>query len=388
MNRCARRLTPPGVAAIQVIHLRGDGVGTFLEAHFVPAGGSAQVALPFGVLKDGEEILDEVLVVRGPGAGWEEAELHLHGGPAVESRLRRLLEAEGFTWGEARDAPALPGLTSKPRRDAAVQREVAQLFPRALATQSSLFLASILGGRFTRTIEGLVERLRHPTLASRMGYVGVTSTLESLLQRAPFGLGLFDPPRVVLSGPVNSGKSTLLNRLAGKERVLATSEPGTTRDAVAVEVELGGFPFVLVDTAGQRDTDDPVELLGLARAAAEEERADLVLRFELPDQARKTARAASRSLTVASFADRLSAEDRARLETTGRIVVSGSTGEGVDSLVGRMIQATSHGLPATRDVVVPFTERQVDLLRAAARCLPEEPARAVAALEEILSGSA
>jgi len=381
----ARRLTPLGVGAIQVIQLCGDGVEAFLDAHFVAAGRRG-CDLPFGHLRDGDEVLDEVLVVRGAGESPHELELHVHGGLAVERRLRCLLESKGFQWGEEKGAPALAGLTATSRRDTAIQREVAEAFPRALATQSSLFLASILGGRLSRTLEGLIGRLEHPTLASRMGYVGVTSTLESLLQRAPFGLGLFHPPRVVLVGPVNAGKSTLLNRLAGKERVLATPEPGTTRDAVAVEVELAGFPFVLVDTAGRRETDDPVELLGLARAAKEEGRSNLVLRLETPTTVREAAVVSPDELAVVSFADTLSRRERARLEGMGRIVVSGTTGEGVDILIGRMIQATSHGLPATRDVVVPFTTRQVDLLEQALRSLPENPAGAVGALEEILSG--
>ena len=88
---------------------------------------------------------------------------------------------------------------------------------------------------------------------------------------------LRDGIRVVLAGPPNSGKSSLLNALAQGEKAIVTHIPGTTRDVIEVPVAIGGVPFVLVDTAGLRDSEDVVEAIGIDRARSESERADLLL---------------------------------------------------------------------------------------------------------------
>ena len=82
---------------------------------------------------------------------------------------------------------------------------------------------------------------------------------------------------VAIAGPPNAGKSTLLNRLARREVAIVSPYPGTTRDVIEVHLDLGGYPVTLLDTAGIRDSDDPVEQEGIRRARARAEAADLVL---------------------------------------------------------------------------------------------------------------
>ena len=93
---------------------------------------------------------------------------------------------------------------------------------------------------------------------------GALRTVASLITRATLGRMLTDGVRVVIAGPPNVGKSSLLNRLAREDCAIVTAVPGTTRDAIHVEISLGGLPFHFTDTAGLRATSDPVESEGLA----------------------------------------------------------------------------------------------------------------------------
>lgn len=97
------------------------------------------------------------------------------------------------------------------------------------------------------------------------------------LADAPGVEPLRDGIRVVVAGPPNVGKSSLINKLSQSERAIVTDVPGTTRDVIEVPLAIGGVPFVLVDTAGLRDSDDRVEAIGIERAAAQVEGADLLL---------------------------------------------------------------------------------------------------------------
>ena len=82
---------------------------------------------------------------------------------------------------------------------------------------------------------------------------------------------------VAIAGPPNAGKSTLLNRIARREAAIVSPYAGTTRDVIEVHLDLGGLPVTLLDTAGIRDTDDPVEMEGVRRARERAASADLVL---------------------------------------------------------------------------------------------------------------
>ena len=101
--------------------------------------------------------------------------------------------------------------------------------------------------------------------------------LEELLETAPEGELLREGALTVLSGPPNSGKSSLYNALLGEERAIVTEVPGTTRDALEAVISVGGFPFRLVDTAGLHDSEDRVEEMGIEVARRYLDRADVVL---------------------------------------------------------------------------------------------------------------
>lgn len=167
---------------------------------------------------------------------------------------------------------------------------------------------------------------------------------------------LRDGIRVVIAGPPNAGKSSLLNALAQGEKAIVTHIPGTTRDIIEVPVAIGGVPFVLVDTAGLRDSDDVVEAIGIGRARSESERADLLLWLGEPD----TAPGHDGLILVAAKADLVGAARQG-------LPVSALTGEGVSKLAQALIDRSKSLLPKGDELALD--RRQHDLLVEAQQAL-------------------
>lgn len=131
---------------------------------------------------------------------------------------------------------------------------------------------------------------------------------------------------VAIVGAPNVGKSTLLNALAGRDAAITSEIAGTTRDVIEVRMEIAGLSVTLLDTAGLREAEDPVEQVGIARAMERARRADLRLFLRVGDE----------DLPVRPKAGDLVVLGKADLRDGGGIAVSGLTGEGVDELVARI----------------------------------------------------
>jgi tRNA modification GTPase len=170
--------------------------------------------------------------------------------------------------------------------------------------------------------------------------------LDTLTRRARSGSVLRDGLSVAIAGPPNAGKSSLLNRLAGYDAAIVTDIPGTTRDPLREHLSLGGLPVNVVDTAGLRDSTDPVEREGLRRAHVEMGRADRVLwvsdaRAPIDEalEAARTALGSSVPFTllrnkVDLVGDAITrSEDRAGVRV---LAISALTGEGIDELIAHL----------------------------------------------------
>lgn len=141
--------------------------------------------------------------------------------------------------------------------------------------------------------------------------------------------------QVAIAGPPNAGKSTLLNRLARREAAIVSPHAGTTRDVIEVYLDLDGYPVTLIDTAGLRETSDPVEQEGVRRARARAEAADLVLWMCEEDSDPPPPLANGAPLwMVRNKIDLVSAPVRGE----GGFTISAATGEGVDALVGELVE--------------------------------------------------
>jgi tRNA modification GTPase len=170
--------------------------------------------------------------------------------------------------------------------------------------------------------------------AARKTASDLLKEIEPVLADAPRGERLREGFTVAITGAPNVGKSTLLNRLAEREVAIVSDIPGTTRDALEVALDLGGVPVLLVDTAGIRDTRDPVEAEGVKRARARAEAADLVLR--LVDDGGEYSPHDAREWVVRTKADLLTAAAK-----PGQIAISAKTGAGMDALIERLAQVAA-----------------------------------------------
>lgn len=287
---------PP--AAIAVIRISGPRAGAALEALGVKVPAPRQAKLARIRDPRSGEIVDEALALWFPGpnseTGEDVAELQGHGGPAVIAGILDALGSidglrmaepgeftrRGFENGKL-DLTAVEGLadlvaaeTESQRRQAFRQMKGA-LGNRAEEWRLRLVRAlALVEARIDFSDEADVpEDLLGPALAivQELRDEIATALADSRGERLRDGLV------VAIAGPPNAGKSTLLNRLARREAAIVSPYAGTTRDVIEVHLDLGGYPMTMLDTAGIRDTADPVEMEGVRRARQRAAGADLVL---------------------------------------------------------------------------------------------------------------
>jgi tRNA modification GTPase len=180
--------------------------------------------------------------------------------------------------------------------------------------------------------------------------------LESWLA-LPRAEPLKDGVRVVVAGPPNAGKSSLINAIAGQERAIVTDVPGTTRDHIEVPLALGGVPILLTDTAGLRATEDKVEAIGVERAEGLIEAADVVVWLGDPGAAPST----ERLIRVHPKSDIRGPGPE------GSLAVSATTGQGLKNLLEHIAAEAASVLPA--DDAIALNRRQADCIADAAAVL-------------------
>jgi tRNA modification GTPase len=316
-------------------------------------------------LTDAEgEFLDEalVLVFEAPRSftGEDVVEFHTHGSIAVcqavlralgEDRRARLAEPGEFTRrameNNRLDLSQVEGLADLIEAETEAQRKQAsRVFTGALSERVETWRRGLI--RAAALLEATID------FADEEVPVDVTPEVSALLLEVSASLsqeiaGSHVAERirtgfeVAIVGPPNAGKSTLLNRLAGREAAITSEIAGTTRDIVEVRMDLGGLPVVFLDTAGLRDTEDQIEKIGVARAIERARQADLRV-FLLQD---------GDDLLLEYERDDIRVTPKADLGDAAGPSVSGKTGQGVDALLHRiqdiLAQRSGHGGLATHE---------------------------------------
>jgi tRNA modification GTPase len=321
------------------------------------------------------ELLDEALVIKfdGPASATGEniTEFQCHGGRAVVDGVlaalgsiaglraaepgeftRRAFENGRIDLTEAEGLADLLEAETESQRKAALALAEGGLSKQIAAWQEQLLAMSASAERAIDYDEDDSEL--DPALPQDCA--ALEAELRDWLAR-PRVEPLKDGVRVVVGGPPNAGKSSLVNALAGQERAIVTAIPGTTRDHIDVPLALAGVPLLLTDTAGLRETIDEVEAIGVARAATLVETADLLIWLGDPE----VAPVHPRLLKVHAKAD-INCPPPA-----GSIAVSSVTGQGLANLLERIGTLASSLLPG--EGAISLNRRQATHINEAAVAL-------------------
>jgi tRNA modification GTPase len=291
--------TAQGLSAIAVIRLSGEDAITITQKVFQGKDLAQQPShtIHFGNLRDGEKIIDEVLVsvFKSPNSFTKEnsTEISCHGSPIIIKEIIKVLLKNGARLAE-------PGEFTKRaffhgRFDLAQAEAVADLINAETDNARQAALNQMRGG-FSKEINHLREELIHFAslieLELDFGEEDVEfakrdelkelikkiqSYLRSLIDSFDQGNVIKNGVPTVIAGKPNAGKSTLLNALLNEERAIVSDIAGTTRDAIEDEMILGGINFRFIDTAGLRETQDVIEAIGVERTRERMKKAALII---------------------------------------------------------------------------------------------------------------
>lgn len=308
-------------------------------------------------------VLDDALVLRfdGPASstGEDIMEFQCHGGRAVvDAVLAALATIEGLR--QAQPGEFTRRAFENGRIDLTEAEGLADLIEAETESQRKAALAMAEGG-LRRVVDGWQQRLlalsaRAEAAIDYVGEddVGVDAALAKDCAALANDLGgwlakpraepLKDGIRVVVAGPPNAGKSSLINAIAGSERAIVTDIPGTTRDHIEVPLALNGIPIVLTDTAGLRESEEAVERIGIERSRAMIERADILLWLGDPAETPPH----PRHIRVHPRSDQLDRQDT----PPGALAVSSLTGSGLGALLEEVQTLTQMLVPADDELAL------------------------------------
>lgn len=352
---------PAAIAVVRISGPRADAALQALAGTLPPPR-----AMRLATLREDGEVIDNALITRfsGPASatGEDIAELHLHGGraivAAVLAALGRLEGLRQATPGEFTrrafengriDLAEAEGLADLLEAETETQRRAAQALAggalsRKVGEWEKRLLA--LGAEIEAALDFSDEDDVAPLaedFGPRLG--ALRDELSAWLARPP-AERLKDGIRVVITGPPNAGKSSLLNALADRDAAIVTAIAGTTRDVIEAPLAIDGMPFVLVDTAGLRESGDAIEAIGIDRARASAAAADILLWLG-PPEARP-----AQAVQLHPKADLGFAPD------AEGILVSVVSGDGLDELRRLLVARASGLLPPEGEVALNARHRK------------------------------
>jgi tRNA modification GTPase len=369
---------PSGVA---VVRLSGSGVRFGLETLIdsIPEPRRASLRSVRG--RDGQKI-DRGLVLFFPAphsfTGEDMAELHLHGGRAVVAAVLaelealpdfRAAEAGEFTrraFGNERlDLTQVEGLADLVLAETEAQRRQAmRQADGALGRLYDGWRERLIGARALVEAElDFPDEEDVPGSVSVQAWDSVRGLEKEIVNHVSDRRGerLRDGAEIVVLGPPNAGKSSLINAIARRDVAIVTPEPGTTRDLIEIRLDLGGYPVTLVDTAGLREAEGVVEREGIRRAEERAAKADLVL--WLSDATAAAPSPLPGSLTVGTKIDLIDSEaERSQIAALFGHAVSSKTGRGVDELLGFLTRRIATELAPAESPLITRSRHRTALL--------------------------
>lgn len=364
MSACAAVMTGRGAGAIATIQLAGDGAERTLKRVFQPGNDNplelTAGRILLGHIIDGDEIVDQVTIgCEGSGV----FVIHCHGNPLIVERIAGLVQRHGA---DLISAGAMLSRIFAARESTDAMAVEARL---ALATVKTLAGAEILHHQIEAGLSARIRQWRRDALALPR----VAAEARQILADSEPARLLIRGCVVALVGPPNTGKSTLLNTLAGREKAVVTDVRGTTRDWVWAEIHIPPLAVTLIDTAG---LDPALAAAGDIDRAAQEKSIEIIDRADLTllvldagqpvrqlDEALADKLRDKRTIVVLNKADLTQSSGAAVLPAHPgpSIRVSAVQGTGIEALA-QAVRNVCRVADFDPRRVVAFTDRQRDLL--------------------------
>lgn len=410
--------TPAGAGAIAVIRLSGEDALEITSGIFVSVSGKKLSnqkthTIHLGHIKDGERVLDEVLVsvFKNPNSytGEDVVEISCHGSAFIQQEIIQLCLRKGCRMAQAGEFTLRAFLNAK--MDLSQAEAVADLIASDSEASHQLAIQQMRGG-FSNEIKLLREELLNfaslieleldfaeedVAFANRDDFQKLITKIIQVLKRLidSFATGnvLKNGIPVAIVGEPNVGKSTLLNALLNEERAIVSEIAGTTRDTIEDELVIGGVGFRFIDTAGIRETTDTIEGMGIKKTFEKIEQAQVVvylfdatlLQGESPSVLRASSTKGTnyasvvmevekirnkypqkQLLVLANKVDTLTAADVANLraQIPQVLLLSAKTGQGVEELKNTLLEFINTGALRNNETIVTNTRHYDSLLKA------------------------
>ncbi len=384
--------TPAGSGALGVIRLSGPDAVSIIQSVFKGKDLREQRShtLHFGLIMDGEAILDEVVVglFLAPKSYTKEhvVEISCHGSDYIIKRIISLLVSKGAR-------PAKPGeFTLQAFLNGAFDLSKAEAVADLIASNSKashdIAMQQMRGG-FSNELQGLREKLVHfasmieleldfaeedVEFANRAELKQLVLQINQVINRliTSFELGnvIKNGVPIVIAGKPNVGKSTLLNALLNEERAIVSHIAGTTRDTIEDEINIGGVIFRFIDTAGIRETADLIEAKGVERTLEKMKQAKLIIYMadaeqsveEIEEQVRGLEHQEIPFVLLINKSDLLNDEKRADLESLNAQFICAKAKMGVEELKENLLHLVNISSLNTNETILTNI-RHVEALR-------------------------
>ncbi len=389
MSIFAAVTTGKGTGAISTIQIIGDSAEAVMKKVFKPAGTKPLKFEPgeilLGTITDGAKVIDQVTIgCEGP----DTFAINCHGNPLIVEMIMQLLRRHGAALLTAEQLLRKLLTAQKSADTIAVEAKLAQA--KAITLQGTKIIANQIDAGLTKKARNWLETIDEISIDK------IKTEANQILQKSQAGKLIIYGCTAVLTGPPNSGKSTLLNCLAGRQKAIVTDIKGTTRDWVSARCRIGSLSVKLIDTAGLDEklqaTQDNIEVSAQKKTVEVLERADIVLLVldnsqpteELDDQITNRLND-KKVITVLNKSDLPAKFDISRLPGTlsNTVQISAQEGAGIEYLSEKIIKTVGAADFDLRESVC-FTARQENLLKKLTNVKSKQQAASI--ITELLNG--